>query len=164
MRRLFLCCCLLLFAASCRAQPAPTTIVLLRHAEKDTTGRPADPPLTAAGKQRAQRLPVALKALHPDAFYSTATTRTRESVRPWAEQRGKAILPYDARHQAALADSLKTVPGKTFVVVGHSNTIPAFVNRLTGTTAYPDLPDSVYGRLYIVIIRDGKATVREEAY
>jgi phosphohistidine phosphatase SixA len=140
-----------------RAANAATTIILMRHAEKELTSD--DPPLSAAGKRRAEKLPVWLKKYRPDEFYSTATIRTRQTLEPWARKAGKQIQIYNAATQQTLAKSLKQKPGKTIVVVGHSNTIPQLVNLLIGTNTYSDLPDNEFGKVWIISIKGGKTTV-----
>ena len=65
-----------------------TTIILVRHAEKDTTQpnatmMTADPPLTKAGRVRSESLVTVLKVYKPDIIYSTNYTRTKATVAPW---------------------------------------------------------------------------------
>lgn len=42
--------------------------------------------------------------------------------------------------------------GKTVLVVGHSNTNPAFVNMILGSEEYKALEEKEYGSLFIVSI------------
>ena len=46
--------------------------------------------------------------------------------------------------------------GKTVLVVGHSNTTPAFVNAVIKQKKYQDIDDNNNGNIYIVTIIDGK--------
>ncbi|GEO07524.1 hypothetical protein SAE01_00200 [Segetibacter aerophilus] len=128
-----------------------TTVILVRHAEKDTVGG-NDPVLSAVGNKRAARLQETLKEYKPDAFYSTNFKRTKETLLPWAKAAGKEIQVYDPATQTSLADLFKTQQGKTLVVVGHSNTIPQLVNLITGTNQYQQLPDTEYSKIFIVTI------------
>ncbi|MCD6012708.1 MAG: phosphohistidine phosphatase [Flavipsychrobacter sp.] len=143
-------------------QNKPVTIILLRHAEKELTGK--DPALTEKGKQRAQRLKTTLAAWKPDLFYSTATTRTMQTLTPLATQYGKPIQTYSAADQHTFAQLLKQQAGKTIVVVGHSNTIPQLVNVITGKDTYTDLPDDEFGRIFIVTIANGEVSVSVKQY
>jgi 2,3-bisphosphoglycerate-dependent phosphoglycerate mutase len=161
----------LLFAISClQAQSKTTTIILLRHAEKDTSAAgskmmQADPPLFKEGKTRAENLILALNDYKPDAIYSTNYNRTRSTVEPLAQKYKIEIGSYDPRNQKALAEQLKSMNGKTIVVVGHSNTIPRLVNLIIDAEGkYPDMDDSVYNKLYIVKITEGSATVEIKQY
>jgi broad specificity phosphatase PhoE len=129
-------CIVLFFAGSlvgidakCVAQKKTTTIILVRHAEKATTGGD-NPELSAEGTKRADRLQVSFPNVKPDAFYSTAYLRTQHTLAPWAKQALKEIITYDAAKQPEFADSLLKQTGKTIVVVGHSNTVPGLVNLL----------------------------------
>ena len=75
---------LLLIASvySLKAQSNTTTIILIRHAEKEIVSggdktMQADPPLSAEGKQRADNLVQALKEFAPNAIFSSNYERTR---------------------------------------------------------------------------------------
>jgi broad specificity phosphatase PhoE len=152
-----------LFTAS--AQSGATTIIVLRHAEKDTSSQSmqGDPALSAKGEKRAQSLISALNRYRVDEIYSTNFTRTKATVTPLAEKYGYEIFTYNASNQQAFADQLKMIEGKTIVVVGHSNTVAKLVNMIASTD-YPDMADDVYDRLYIIRIKDGMATVEIRKY
>lgn len=128
-----------------------TTIILLRHAEKDTVN-PKDPQLSGAGKQRAQKLANQFPGVKPDAFYATNFIRTKETIAQWSRISGKQIETYDAAKQTEFAEVLKSQKGKTIVVSGHSNTIPQLVNLLINQTKYSSLPDNEYSKIFIVTI------------
>lgn len=140
-------------------QAQTTTIILLRHAEKDTTQQSvmmkADPPLTIVGEQQAKRLVTILHAYQPDIIYSTNFLRTKATVVPLAAKFHKEMQIYDAKDLAKFATELEAQKGKTIVVSGHSNTTPALVNLLIKQNKYQDLPDSVYNKFWIVTIKDG---------
>lgn len=166
MKRIFS----LLLAAVCltvgvnvSAQDAskPATYILVRHAEKQATGG-ADPALTPEGEQRAQKLIETLKGYVPDAVYSTNYVRTRSTVTPLATKFGKEIQLYNPGKQAEFANQLLDMKGKTVVIVGHSNTIPALVNLLAKNTKFPDWSDSVYDHYFIVTVNaQGEASAKE---
>lgn len=133
---------------------APTVVIIVRHAEKAAT--PAnDPPLTETGVARAQALAELLKDAKVAVVMHTPTTRTRDTARPVAAQFGLTpeVLPMGPLpvHAAAVAEAVRKHPGKTIVVVGHSNTILPYIAALGG----PDkgvLCDHNYDGLYTVII------------
>lgn len=139
-----------------------STIILIRHAEKAKGSD--DPALSKDGEKRAGLLPVVFSEFKPNAFYTTDTRRTRQTLAPWAKAAGQEVQVYDAASQDQLAKQLKAAQGQTIVVVGHSNTIPQLVNLLTGSTTYTDLPDDVYGRAYIVRFDHGHAHVEQKEY
>jgi len=58
-------------------------------------------------------------------------------------------------HIQAVAEAVRTRPdGDAVLVVGHSNTIPAIVGALGGSTL-PDLKDENYSTVYILTIAPG---------
>lgn len=145
------------------ASAQTTTIILLRHAEKDTSApgstlMKADPLLSKEGEARAARLPEVLKAYRPDKIYSTRYIRTKSTVAPLAAKYNLEIQYYDPVELMAFSKSLSEEKGKTLVVVGHSNTTPALVNLLINEKKYPSLEETVYGQYWIVTLLDGKAS------
>ena len=139
-----------------------TTIILVRHAEK--MDKSANPALSAVGMERAKRLHEVLKEYKPDAFYSTNYLRTMQTLEPWAEKSGQTIKHYNPRQPDSLVALLKKEAGKTVVVAGHSNTVPALVNKLIGQQKYEDLADTEYGKIFIVRIEDELANVELRNY
>lgn len=144
--------CVLAMGAS--AQPAPTVVVVVRHAEKGTT--PAnDPPLTEAGVARAKALAAALADANVRAVLSTPLARTRETARPSAEARGLAVETVaggTAADQAkAVSEWVKKHAGQTVLVVGHSNTVAPIIAALGGPK-FADLCDAEYSHLYTLVI------------
>ena len=139
-----------------------TTILLMRHAEKESIG--TDPELSPAGKKRAAALPELLRSYVPDEFYSTDTRRTKETLAPWARARGKQIRIYNAALQEKLASKLKSRRGKTIIVVGHSNTIPGLANLILETDTFSDLPESEYGSVWFIRIRNGKKSFETKRF
>lgn len=140
------------------AQKTETTIILLRHAEKDTIGG-NDPILSAAGKARAEKLTTVFKDVKADEMYSTPYIRTKETLKPWAQLAKLEIKSYDPRNLKGFAEELKLVKGKTLVVAGHSNTTPALVNFLLGQEKYKALDDNVYSKIWVLTLKeDGTIT------
>ncbi len=130
------------------------TVVLLRHAEKDLTNEDeANPDLSAAGKERAQKLIDAVNKYQPDAIYSTDYERTRATVRPLARKRRALTLVYDERNLAAMKAKILSGEFKRIVVVGHNNTTPALVNALLGAEKYQPLGENEYDKIWIVKIK-----------
>lgn len=138
-------------ASAIMAQNTTTTIILLRHAEKETTG--SDPALSPMGLERSYKLPKALSAYRPDQFYSTDYNRTKQTLTPWANATGKTIEIYDADQLAAFAEKIKKSEGRTIVVAGHSNTTPQLANLLIGKEKYAALDDTVYKNIWIITVQ-----------
>lgn len=130
-----------------------TTIILVRHAEKDPAGG-NDPELSAEGKTRAEKLLQVFKDVKADEMYSTPYVRTKETLKPWATKAGLEVKTYDPRNLKGFADEIKAIKGKTIVVAGHSNTTPILANHLLGSEKYKALDDSVYSTIWIVTIKE----------
>jgi broad specificity phosphatase PhoE len=145
---------------------SPTVVVIVRHAEKAAEPR-NDPPLTPVGVQRAQALAAMLRDADVAVVMHTPTTRTRETARPVAERFGLTpqVLPLGPMpvHAAAVAEAVRRHPGRTIVVVGHSNTIMPYVEALGGPKR-SELCDHQYDGLYTVILDGAGARLVEGRY
>ncbi len=144
------------------AQRAATTVILVRHGEKEATPA-ADPPLSTAGQARARALLDALRGAHVSAVITTQFARTRETAAPTASAFGitSEIVPTTtgAAHVKDVAVAIRKHAGQTVLVVGHSNTVTEIVAAL-GAPKPPAICDSEYDNLYVVTIAgDGAASV-----
>jgi phosphohistidine phosphatase SixA len=152
MTRLVVLLAMLAAPALVRAQPS--LVILVRHAERDTT--PArDPGLTEAGAARARALMQALGAARIGSIVTTQFQRTQLTARPLADSLRlvpvvvPASSPVAAHAQAVAAAVQARPPGEAVLVVGHSNTIPAIIAALGGPRL-PDLCDSQYSMMYVL--------------
>jgi broad specificity phosphatase PhoE len=142
------------------AQPEeeePTIAIVTRHAERAHDPGP-DPSLDSAGVRRARALATALQDARVAAAIVTQYKRTRETAAPLVERLKIPVLerPVTAgkvdEYAAALAREIRTAyEGRTVLVVGHSNTVPAIVAALSGRQIDP-IPDDRYGDVYVVVI------------
>lgn len=133
-----------------------TTYYLIRHAEKNrNSAAPDDPELMDKGKQRAERWASYFEDIELDAIYATNYRRTQQTAAPTAKQQGLSVRSYDPTN---LYDSAfqKETNGSTVLIVGHSNTTPAFVNAIIGEKKYSDIDDSENAMLYkVTLTEDG---------
>lgn len=138
-------------------------IILVRHAEKDTsaTADQNDPELTAAGRERAERFREMIGKYRPGAFYSTDLKRTRDTIAPLAKKRNKQIRFYEPANHSALVDEIMKSRTKRFVIAGHSNTIPDLANLILKKELFKDLEDPEYSTIWLIRIKDGKVTKAE---
>jgi broad specificity phosphatase PhoE len=83
---------------------------------------------------------------------------------PIAKKYKKGICIYDPKNQSTFAEMLKGLKGKTILVVGHSNSIPALVNLLIGQAKYANLADNEYDKIWILNIGNGKITETQIHY
>ena len=127
-----------------------TTIYLVRHAEKELD-QGDDPHLTELGKRRAVLWAQVLKHVDLDAVYSTQTIRTQATALPIADAQQLKVQNYEAMPNN-VADFASANIGKKIVMVGHSNTVPHWVNAFLGEDAYSDLSEDDYSNLFIVTL------------
>jgi broad specificity phosphatase PhoE len=129
-----------------------STFYFIRHAEKDRTNMDdRDPKLKEEGLLRAAKWSLVLQHVKFDAVYSTDYNRTKQTAQPTAEKNGLELTMYDPSNLDGKA-FLEANRGKTVLVVGHSNTTPAFVNAILGEQKYQDIADDNNANLYIVTI------------
>jgi len=137
------------------AAQAPTTVIVVRHAEKSSAD-PAnrDPELDAAGQARAQALAAALQGAGVDAVITTQFKRTQQTAAAIAQAAGvspEVVSAGGATHAADVATAVRRHAGHTVVVVGHSNTVPAIIAALGGPRL-PDLCDSQYADFFVLVL------------
>lgn len=126
------------------------TYYLIRHAEKvriDPDNK--DPELNEAGKQRAIVWQEYFTDLEIDKVYSTNYKRTMQTALPVSNSKGLEISLYSPSN-IDYEGFLDSTIGDNVLIVGHSNTIPKFVNEIINDNVYPDIEDSNNSSLYIV--------------
>tara|TARA_R110000868_G_scaffold194178_3_gene439516 strand:- start:13784 stop:14311 length:528 start_codon:yes stop_codon:yes gene_type:complete len=129
-----------------------STYYFIRHAEKDRSDSLNDNPhLIEIGKQRAEHWNEIFKNIKFDAVYSTNFNRTKETATPTAIKNKLELTIYDPKTMD-IPSFLNNTRGKTILVVGHSNTIPNFVNKILENDTYNQIDDDNNGNLYIVTI------------
>lgn len=157
MRNYIILLFLALSFSSCKVEETETTYYLIRHAEKDRSNpNDKNPSLTEEGLARAENWANYFKDIHLDAVYSTKYNRTKQTAKPTAESKGLTIQNYDPRSLYNVEFAKETF-GKTVLVVGHSNTTPAFANRIINENSkgddvkvYQNMDDSDNATLFIV--------------
>lgn len=114
------------------ADDSLTTILLVRHAERDTMWLGADMPLSRAGEARARELARVLGDAGIDAIYVTEWRRNRETAEPLARALGDSLRVLHGHDFADQARRLRAHHGETVLVIGHSDTVPQLHEALTG--------------------------------
>jgi broad specificity phosphatase PhoE len=143
--------------AAVPAAAGDTVIMVVRHAEKSAPepppADPKDPPLTAAGRVRAEALADMLAGAGVSAILSTPFRRNLETAAPLAQRTCVVITRYDAdvAASALAAQILADYRGRTIALIGHSNTIPDLVAALSHQAVAP-IADDDYSRLYVISI------------
>ena len=135
----------------------PSVYYFIRHAEKDISNPvDKDPELMEEGIKRSKKWAEVFRDVSFDVIYSTDYKRTLSTAKRVAEAQNKEVSIYDA--SKLNDDSFKNnTKGKTVLVVGHSNSNPAFVNYILEEDLYSDIPETESGSLFIVtVFPDGK--------
>jgi len=158
------------FAAWVWATAGATTIIVIRHAEKDTSVSATDPPLNQAGEARAALLARMFgdaKVLgRLDAIYVSPALRNRQTAAPLAAALGISETVVPADDPRALArQALHEHRGGRVLIVGHSDTVPQIVAALSGDPDIPEVGAQEYGTMYIVTVpRIGHANLLRLGY
>ena len=128
---------------------------LIRHAEKDrTNSENNNPKLNEIGKERSLKWSEVFKNIELDKIYSTNYYRTIETVTPISKKLNLDITLYTPS-KINYKNFISKNIGNKVLVVGHSNTIPAFVNGLINEKVYDQINDLNNSNLYIVTICNG---------
>lgn len=154
-----------LFAYFSTFERPMTTIILVRHAEKNIEPSNSDPDLSSAGQARAQELARMFGDAGIKAIYATQYKRTQQTVKPLADKLGLALTAVDAKNTAELVRQIRAQHnGDVVFVAGHNNTVPEIIGALGGPQL-PIIPETEFDNLYIVTIyRVGKAKVLKMKY
>ena len=129
-----------------------STFYLIRHAEKVRTDKSdKDPKLNEYGMLRAIKWQEYFSDKNISKIYSTNYKRTLETVKPIQESSDIIpiiYLPSDIDYKNFIMSNKTEV----VLIVGHSNTIPDFVNGLISENVYSQIDDLNNSNLYVVNI------------
>jgi phosphohistidine phosphatase SixA len=137
-----------------------STIIFVRHAEKDPSGDAKDPGLGDAGKKRAAALARLLSHAGVTRLYASEYKRAQATLEPLAQGTGLKIEVVPATDSGRLIAALAgSAPGSVSVVAGHSNTIPGLFEKLGGhasdlvsTPQGPQLRETEFDRLFVLTL------------
>ncbi len=131
-----------------------TTVILVRHAEKDTNG--TNPPLTERGMERAGGLDRALGDTRVTTIYVTQYLRTQQTALVVAMHDSVKPIVFDVdlskpreSGEAVAKDILANHKGGTILVSSHSNVIPFIIDALGGGWI-GNLDERNYDNLFIL--------------
>jgi len=171
MKQIFLLSLVFILSFSCKSDKKEgsnlstetTVYYLIRHAEKDRSINSDDPELTDLGIERANNWAAHFKSIELDYIYSTDYKRTQQTALPTAIDKKLVIQSYDPKNLNDEIFKGKT-KGKKVLIVGHSNTTPAFVNAILGKQEYQQIDDDDNGKLFIVTIQNEEVSVEIKDY
>lgn len=133
-------------------------IFLVRHAERGAlpAAQPSshqmmadDPPLSAAGQERASRLAAALSSVGIAHIFTTEYQRTRQTAKPLADRLKLQPVMSAAKDPGPLLQHIRKVSGN-ILIVGHANTIPDILKRL-GVKQTVTVGENEYDQLFVVV-------------
>jgi len=148
------------FAAWAYSRAESTTVILVRHAEKQA-GDAADPSLSASGEARAQQLARLFDSMPSPgrltAVLTSPALRCRLTIAPLAASLGVAPVIVPAAADSAAAPTLagqilRDYAGGRVLLVAHADTIPAIVAALSGRPEIPPIAADEYGTIYVVTV------------
>ena len=175
-----------LFLSSVGSQPAtgaafaqddfkPTTVFLVRHAERADAPR-EDPPLLETGTARAQSLARILGKSGIKTIVTSQFLRTKATAEPLAKQLGIASVPMTLKMSPSnprqvtaesiqeIVDKILQKPGENALVIGHSNSVPDVIKALGGDSV-PTIDEKEFDDLFVVTVyAKGKARVTHLKY
>jgi phosphohistidine phosphatase SixA len=142
-----------------------TTVFLVRHAEKaDVPGQ--DPPLSEAGKLRAEALARLLQSAGVKGIYTSQFQRTRQTGEPLAKRLGLTVSPVPLSVKPSnprevsdesireLTKKVEAHAGEALLIVGHTNSVPDVIKALGGDVV-PKMDESKFDDLFVVTVYAG---------
>src|SRR4051794_2566520 len=138
-----------------RSATTTTVVLLARHTEKEVSSI-QDPPLSAEGEQRAERLAQMFGrgtgVGKIDAIYVSDARRAQQTAAPLAARLGKKVIVVPAADLKGLVSRvMHEHDGGTVLIVGHSNTAPELIHEL-GDIDVPAIGDDEYDTLYVLSV------------
>lgn len=131
------------------AAQAQSAIFMVRHAEK--LDESDDPPLSPAGRARAEALATLLRDAGIKAIYVTQYQRTTLTAAPLAEALGlKPITIHSDASAELIARMRRDHPNDPVLLVGHSGSVPR-VLKLLGHAEAIDIGHDEYDSLFIAV-------------
>jgi len=147
MRILFLSLLMALLAISCTNENENKVIYMVRHAEKDVVPK-NDPALNTDGVIRSVDLASWFKDIEIDSIFSTDYVRTRETVKPVADQKDMSVAFYDAKDLEDFSQKLINMKADTILIVGHSNTILEQIEALGLERPQEEIKENEYDKIF----------------
>lgn len=137
-----------------------TTVILVRHAEKNLEPNNEDPDLTPEGFARAQEIARMFSGAGISTIFATQYKRTQQTVKPLSDRTGVPVTLLQSKQTDELVKQIQTgLRGQTIFVAGHNNSVPAIASALSNES-FSTIPETEYDNVFIVTIyRFGKAKV-----
>jgi broad specificity phosphatase PhoE len=137
---------------------ATTTVIFVRHADLEPgVALDSDPSLSAAGRERAERLADFLQDVDVvqsvDYIFMSPMKRTQETAAPLAQRLGiKTEITDESLVEHFVRRVLRRHKGEITLIVADAEAIPPLIDELHGSKRLPPFAPDDYDELYIVTI------------
>lgn len=143
--------------ACAQATNGPAAVFVVRHAEKDTIPH-ENPPVSVAGRARADSLAAALRDAGITVIVTTQQFRTQQTAAPLAAALHitPVSVPIDGtkpeEHIRAVAEAVRRTArgGDVVLVVDHQSTLPGIIAAL-GAPRPATMCDVEFSNLYVLV-------------
>ena len=154
-------------SGDCLAQKKTVTVIIFRHADKEPAveGDNSEADISVEGQKRAVRLVKVLEKYKPERLFSTNYPRTIQTVTPLSRIKNLPVEFYEPGEMNALVEKILVSENKRRIaVVGHNSTTFQLVNLLLKENKYTMPPESEYGKIWILRIKNGKVKEKVISY
>jgi broad specificity phosphatase PhoE len=151
----------------CFGQTREITVIIFRHADKEaaTEGDESEPDISVDGQKRAVRLVKVLEKYKPARLFSTNYPRTIQTVTPLSRIKNLPLEFYEPGRMNELVEKiLASENARRIAVVGHNSTTFELANLLLKTSKYTMPEDSDYGKIWILLLKNGKVVDKVISY
>jgi phosphohistidine phosphatase SixA len=141
-----------------------TTVLLVRHADIDLPPGSNDPPLNAAGMERANVLVHVAGTAGIATVFTSPRIRTKQTVAPLVARLG--IQPREVPLPHIFAQEiLSGMAGGVVLVSGHSDTVPQMIDALVAPPPSFLIGPTEFDNLFVVtVVSPGLASVLRLKY
>jgi len=141
-----------------------TTVLLVRHADIELPPHSDDPPLSSAGRERAETLAHVVGAARVTTVFTSSRLRTKQTAEPLVARIG--VPPRETPPPAAFAQQVRSgIFGEMIMVVGHSNTVPQMMDALGVPPPLPEIGEREFDNLFVVtVLQPGPASMAHLKY
>jgi broad specificity phosphatase PhoE len=167
MLLILVCACALAAGAVAYSQrQPPTTILLVRHAERqDAPPAPGECPppglgiqnstgtsITEAGRERASQLAHVVGEAGVSAIYVSEVCRSQWTAKPLADRANVPVVQLNAADVQGLVSHIRANQrGRTVLVSSHTDRIPQIISAL-GAPPAAAVADTDYDNLWVVTV------------
>lgn len=143
----------------------PTTVIIVRHAEKQVIEGEEDPLLTELGYARAEMFADRLESYPITAVYTTKYKRNKLTIDDIAKRKKLKPQIYEGHDFEGLTKTIKEKHyGEHVLVCGHSNTVLEIIEALGGKRPVEEIKDEDYSYMFFVEIIGDEVKVRVQMH